>query len=402
MPNFSDLRTLCLESQRLTHTVIDDFLIYYGARQDNLNRKAKKKLARYSHVSRDLPEEWTNMVMTQFIGHVIFKQDGLINRYINHSGLDHLLDEEMAFLEFQAENPWRFSFAEIAGQPAEDFFEMKDVFTDDTYLLFSPGLSDILASQNISLCFNLVSYNGECWETYGPISAYNGFEPSDIRFFATQVNRGNWFENDRELMEYVESNPVPFMHLFAGAIAPRAFHIDDQIVHVTAEYLDDSFDAELFKDRFKVEYSMGVYKLSQEGWNMFPHFTAAYYNEKEELLFLYSMTDRGFRYLVKELNSCGYDLSFQSDFRVNTGMVQLTNDLLKKEINMNPYSFLFTSEPPEEDNRHLDKINTLLSGMVPLVNAGKKPDLEMMSITHDVPFETVQALYDRLKESQDQ
>lgn len=43
MPNYSDLRTLCRENQRLTHTVIDGFLIYYAARQDKLDRKAKKK-----------------------------------------------------------------------------------------------------------------------------------------------------------------------------------------------------------------------------------------------------------------------------------------------------------------------------------------------------------------------
>lgn len=342
------------------------------------------------------------MVMAQFIGHEIFKEDGLIKRYINHSGLDHLLDEEMAFLEFQAENPWRFSFAEIVGQPAEYFFEMTDVFTGETYLLFSPGLSDILASQEISLCFNLISYNGKCWQTFGPIAAYRSFEPPDIRFFATQVNRGRWFEDDRELMEFVESKPVPFMHLIAGALAPRAFHIDDQIVHVTAEYLDDSFDGELFKDRFKVEYSNGVYKLSQEGWNMFPHFTAVYYNEKEELLFLYSMTDRGFRYLVRQLNQCGYELSFQPDFRVNTGMVQLTRDILKKEITMNAYGSLFSSESPEGNSGHLGDINMLISGMVPILNAGKKPDLKMMSSTYGVALETVQVLYDRLKDSEDE
>jgi hypothetical protein len=203
-------------------------------------------------------------------------------------------------------------------------------------------------------------------------------------------------------MECVESNPVPFILLFAGALAPNVFHIDDQIVHVTAEYQDDSFDSDSFKDLLKVEFSQGVYKLSQKGWNSFPHFTAAYYDEKEELLFLYSMNDRGFRYLVKQLNSCGYDLSFQPDFRVNTGMVQLTNDLLKKEINMNPYSSLFTSEPPEEETRHTGKINTLLSGLVPIINAGKKPDLEMMSNTYDVPFETVQALYDQLRSRLDE
>lgn len=381
----------------MTSTVIDDFLIYYSASQDKLDRKAKKRLARYRHVSKDLPESWSNMAITQYIGHEIFKKDGLINRYVNHSGLDHLLDEEMEFLEFQAENPWRYSFAEVAGHPANDFFEMDDVFTGESYLLYSPGLKKTLISQKITMCFNLISYNGKCWETYGPIAAYRGFEPSDIRYFATQVNQGYWFENDRELVEYVESNPVPFMHLIAGALIPRTFHVDDQIVQVTAEYQDDSFDSDLFRDLFKIEYSNEVFKLTQEEWYQFPHFAAAYYDEKEELLFLYSMTDRGFRYLVKQFNSCGYNLSFEPDFRVNTGMVELTNDLLKKEINLNPYDRFFSNELEEEDSGNMESINTMLSAMVPLLNAGEQPDLEMMSITYGLPIETVQALYDQLR-----
>lgn len=364
--------------------------------------RRKKRMARYRHVSKDLPESWTNMALAQYIGHAIFKEGGLFSRYINHSGLSHLSDEEMAFLKFQAEHPWRFSFTEITGQPAEHFFEMSDVFTGEAYLIYSPGLSDISASQKISLCFNLVSFNGKCWQTFGPIAAYRSFEPPDIRFFVTQVNRGRWFENDRELMEYVESNPVPFMHLIAGALAPRAFHIDDQIIHVTAEYLYDSFDADLFRDLFTVDYSMGVYKLSKEGWARFPHFSAAYYDEKKELLFLYSMTDRGFPYLIRQLNRCGYDLSFRPDFRVNTGMVQLTRDVLKKEITMNPFSSLFSRESPEENSGHLGDINMLISGMVPILNAGKKPDLEMMSRTYGVAIDTVQVLYDWLKDSQDE
>lgn len=401
MPIYLSLESHCQESQRLTSTVIDEFLIYYSASQDKLDRKAKKRLARYRHVSKDLPESWSNMAITQYIAHEIFKKDGLINRYINHSGLDHLLDKEMEFLEFQFKNPWRFSFAEVTGQPAEDFFEMNDVFTGESYLLYSPGLKKTLISQKITMCFNLISYNGKCWETYGPIAAYRGFEPSDIRYFATQVNQGYWFENDNEITEYVESNPMPFMHLIAGALIPRIFHIDDQIVQVTAEYLDDTFDADLFRDFFKVEYSRGVYKLTEEEWYQFPHFSAVYYDEKEELLFLYSMTDRGFNYLVKQLNSRGYNLSFQPDFRVNRGMVELTNDLLKKEINLNPYDRFFSNKLEEEDSGNMESINTMLSAMVPLLNAGEQPDLEMMSTTYGLPLETVQALYDQLRKKLD-
>lgn len=397
MINYDDLRSHCLKTQQLKSAVIDEFLIYYAARKDALNREAKKKLARYRHVSKKLTEEWKNMIMTQYIAHEIFTKGGYINRYINHSGLDHLQDDEMAFLEFQAKHPWRFSFAEITGQHAADFYEMADAFTGDSYLLFSPGIGKILASQKVRLCFNLISYNGRCWETYGPISPYLSYEPDDIRFFATQVNRGRWFENDMELMEFVESNPMPFMHLFVDSVTPQTYHKDDQIVQITAEYLDDSFNADMLRDRFTIEYTNGVYRISDPDWNQFPHFSTAYYDEREELLFLNSMTDRGFCTLVKQLNSCGYDLSFDPDFRVNMAMVQTTGDILKKEIDMNPYENLFSSKPAPEESEGLDQMNFMLSALIPFLNAGQKPDFKEMSKTYSVPEETVRELYDQLR-----
>ena len=402
MTNYKDLRNHCRQTQHLTHTVIDGFLIYYAARQDKLNRQAEKKLAGYRHVSRELPKEWSNMAIAQFIAHRIFKQDGLINRYIHHSGLDHLLEEEMAFLEFQTRHPWLFSFAEITGRPDRDFFDLNDVFTGESYLLYSPGLTDIMVSQQVRLCFNLIGFNGECWQTYGPISTYNGFDPSDILFFATEVNRGDWIENGTELLELVETDPVPFMHLICGATYPRSFHMDDQILEIVAEYLDDSFDASALRNRFTIEYSQGVYKLSLPDWSQFPHYTAAYYEENEELLFLYSMTDRGFSYLVSQLNKCGYELSFDPNIRVTMGMLQTADEILKKGFDLNPYSSMFSTELPEEDSEEINNINTMLSSMVPDLNAGKKVNLDGMSNTYNVPLETVRELCEQLKSKLDQ
>lgn len=251
------------------------------------------------------------------------------------------------------------------------------------------------------MCFNLISFNGECWQTFGPIGAYRSFETQDILFFATQLNRGGWIENGQKLMELVDKDPVPFMHLLCGANYHRSFHIDDQILEVIAEYLDDTFDADVFRDRFKIEYSQGVYQLSLSGWDQFPHYTAAYYDENEELLTLYSMTDRGFRYLVRQLNSCGYELGSDPDIRVNMGMLDTVGRILKKEFNLNPYSSIFSTELPVGDSKEMDSINTILSGMMPLLNAGKKVNFEEMSITYNVPLETVKALYEQLKNKVD-
>lgn len=393
MSDYKAIQNHCRNIQRLSSTVIDDFLIYYAAQQDKLNRDGEKKLARCRHITKNLPEGWKNMSITQYTGHRVFRQGGLIKKYINHSGLNHLTDEEMAFLELQKEHPWRFSFAEVTDRPEADFFEMRDVFTSEDYLVYSPSMTNIWQAQSPALWFNLIGFNGKCFEAYGPIAGYSAFEPQDILFYATQLNRGQWFENGRELMENVEENPVPYMFLLYGANQPKTIHKNDQIVEVVAEYLDDSFDTDLFGKEFTKEYSEGVYKLSPAGWDQFPHFSAVYYDEKKELLSLYSMTDRGFRMLVDRLNSCGYSLSYEPDVRVNMAMVETANEILKKEISVNEYEKLFSTDEPNGDSEPLKNINALFAELMPYINSGEVPDFDVLAAPFDVDPETAREMY---------
>lgn len=393
MTDYKELRIHCRKTHQLISSVIEDFLIIYAAGKEKLHKKAERKLARYSHISREFPEYWSNMAMAQHIAHQIFRKNGHIKRYIHHSELDQLPAQDMSFLEFQASHPWRFSFSKITDRPDSDFFEMKDVFTDEPYLLYSPALTSIMMTEKVNLCFNLIGFNGECWHTFGPVNTYRCFELQDILFFATQLNRGGWIENGRELMELVDEDPVPFMHLIRGATYPRAFHIDDQIYEIKSEYLDDSFDADVFRGRFKIEYNQGVYQLSLRGWGQFPHYTAAYYNEDEKLLLLYSMTERGFNYLVRQLNACGYELDNKQEVRVNIGMLKTASDILKKDFNLNPYSSIFSTESPEEGAKETSKIDMLLNAMITFIYTGQDVDFEGMSLTYDVSLEKVKELH---------
>ncbi|TVR34913.1 MAG: hypothetical protein EA390_02455 [Balneolaceae bacterium] len=159
MPDYTSIRNHCRNFQHLTSTVIDDFLIYYAAQQDRLDRNAEKELNRYRHISKKMPEKWKNMSITQFIGHRVFRQGGLIKKYINHSGLSHLTDKEMAFLELQKDHPWRFSFAWITSNPEPDFFEMYDPFTYEYYLIYSPSMTKIRQTHNPTLWFNQCGYH---------------------------------------------------------------------------------------------------------------------------------------------------------------------------------------------------------------------------------------------------
>ena len=120
----------------------------------------------------------------------------------------------------------------IRDNPAENFYTMHDVFTGESFLLYSKGVTQILKEKPVILWLNLVGFNGQCWQSFGPIYAYQSFDPDDIFFFATELNTA--IESEEDLLKDVERNPVPNMMLFIHLQLPLTAHKKDDLVQVTA------------------------------------------------------------------------------------------------------------------------------------------------------------------------
>jgi hypothetical protein len=392
MTDFKELHTICQENSEMCRSLVEEFLVFYAARNENLDREMDERLSRYRHITREFKDGWINLLKMQYIVHRIFKRDGFIKRYLNHSALKNLDTQERGYLEHQAKHPWKFSFSIITGHPAAHFYTMEDEFTGDTFLLYSPGVTKILKEQYVTLWFNLIGYNGACWQSFGPIGAYQSFQPDDIFFFATELHPHKWMESGEDIMADVEGNPVPYMMLLSAAAYPLSFHKEDQILQVIAEYDYDSFNTRGLDKYFKVEYAEGIYRITLKQWGGPPHFSAAYYDEKNKILFLSSMTDHGFSALVNRLNTYGYELSEEPDVRVNLSMVITAKKILKKNILLNEYESLFTTEPSEEDQKTLDKINRLMRMALQDINAGREPDIETMAEKAGIDVKTAREI----------
>ena len=370
--------------------MIDEFLIYYAAGRNNLEPKMNQRFAAYSHVTRKLEKEWVNMLKAQYIAHEIFKKDGLIEKYLNHAASQRFSREEISYLKKQSIQPWRFSFSVITNEPADDFFIMEDVYSGEQYTLFSPGITKLVRDQSALLWFNLIGFNGACWQSYGPIGAYTSFEPDDIFFFATELRPE--IEDEAGIQEDVENNPVPYMMLLSGASYPVTFHKNDQFVQVMSEYGLDAISTRDLGKSFKTEYNEGVYRFTLKGWGDHPHFANAYYDERERAIVLTAMTDRGFRALVAGLNEYGYNFSDEPFIRVNPSMVITAKDILKKKITLNEYDELFKQEPSEQVQGELDKLNAFMAMILPDINAGREPDIESLAKKAGVDVETAREL----------
>jgi len=377
MTNFKNLRTTCEKNSELSKAIVDDFLIYFAAQNAKLDREMDECLARFRHITQQFPPSWVNMIKAQYITHRIFKKEGLIRKFLNNSALKHFTGAERNYLEHQAKHPWRFSYSVLTDIPVNDFFKMEDVFSGETFLLYSPGIADILKSHRPRLWFNLIAFNGACWQTYGPIAAYMGFEPDDVFFFATEMHPH--LESEEDIMRDVEQNHIPYAMLASGAMIPLTVHKNDQIIQAMAEHALDDFSTHNLKSDFTIEYNKNVYKLSLKQWADHPHFSVAYYDEKRKALILTSMTDKGFETLVQKLNVLGYDLTSEPDIRVNISMTATAGKILMKKIRINSYEHLFQKKSDPRTKRDLDKLNHLMALVLSEINAGKEPDLEALA-----------------------
>ena len=227
------------------------------------------------------------------------------------------------------------------------------------------------------LWFNLIAFNGVCWQTFGPLNAYQSFDEDDIFFFATELNPR--IDSEERLMEDVEKNPVPYMLLLNGGRIPQTVNKKDELLIILSEYEQDSFDAGQLKDHFKVEYNSNVFRISLKEWDEPPHLAAAYYHEVEKLLSLTSMTDRSFSALTKKMNEHGFDLPLEPQIRIHPSMLVTAERILKKKLDFNPYEKLFTPETTPQAKAEIEKINRLLQSVLPVINAGKKPDIKALA-----------------------
>lgn len=392
MVNYKILKEKCTQNSDMFSYVVEEFLFRNVVNHKKFAGDTNIRFAPFRHVIQEFQDGWFNMFMMQYIVHAILKKGGLIKSYLKHSAMERLKQNERNYLEHMAAHPWRFSFSIITRQPHDHFFEMEDVFTGESFLLYSPGVADILKERPISLWFNLIGFNGECWQSFGPIGAYQAFTPDDIFFFGAEVNPRKLIESDLELVADVEDNPVPYMMLISGSTYPLTVHKNDLLIQAFAEYDLDALNTKGLDKYFTIEYVTGIYRLSLKRWSGHPHFAAAYYDETGKRLILYAMTDRGFRMLADRLKSLGYNLHPDPDIRVTIAMVITINKILKTEIQLNEYDSLFKKEESPADKETIGRLNSFLAMAMPEINAGRKPDVKSMARKAGIDEETASSI----------
>jgi hypothetical protein len=385
--DYKQVRKICQENSNFTKRVLDEFLLYYAADRGNLSKEADRRMATYKHILGMIDQSWHNMLKSQYIMHRVMKKGGLIQKYLNHAAIKNMAPADREWLAKQAVVPWKFSFSIVIENPEKDFFLMQDVYSGVEFLLHSPTITEMLKTSTYSLWFNLISYNGTCWQTYGPLAGYKSFDADDIFFFATEVNQD--IEDEEDLIEEVENNPVPYMMIYAYSDHPLTIHEDHVIQTTISEIEDVELHIEGLESDFEMETAKGVLRLQLKGWWDFPHFAVAYFDQKFQFLQATAMTLSGFEALAGALKKYGVSISSDPDILVKPSMMTAAESILKKEIELMNMELLFEDErsSPEQE-ASLDSLNLLLGKAIPMLNAGQEPDLEAISKEVGIDWET--------------
>jgi hypothetical protein len=395
---FDQIKEHCEKNRILSKKVIDDFIIDYSAAKERLDPEMEALIRKYQNAARELQQAHLNFFKSEYIAHLVFKKDGLIHKFLNHSAFQGLPLEQMEYLRFNSENPWRFSIAEVSSNPEDSFFKMEDAMTCEDYLLYSPGLQDTLKKYHTRLWFNLIAFNGQCWQTFGLIIPFTAFTADDIFFFATELNPK--IRDEEMLMDEVEKNPFPFFMLVCGATLPVIVSRGHETLLCQSSDSIPGLPTERLKSSFDVAWNKNVYRLSLKKLAEIPHFAQAYYNEDTRELLRTSMTAYGFNMLTKALLKNGINLPEQADVSVTLTMLNTTEKILNRKIQLNPYESYFSLK--NEEREDLKNINAFLNLALPFYNAGIDFDINELAKKAGIDPVMAADLWKQVKKSTDE
>ncbi len=394
---YVDIKKHCDENSRLIRAVLDDFLIPYAAAIEKLVPLMERQIKKYNRTTQDWPASYLNYLKSEYIAHRIFSRSGFITRYLNHSEVNNLPQQQDQFLEFYTKHPWRYSFAEILEKKEDALFEMEDVMTGERYLLYSPGMQSTEAEQHPRLWFTLVAYNGKCWQTFGLIIPLKAFTVDDIFFFATEINPQ--IEDEDMLMEEVERNPFPFFMLLSASNMPVVVSRGYETVQCYSTDVIEDLDVVGLSGLFTKAWSEDVYRLTLNKYGEFPHYAIAFYNERKKELLRTAMTMKGFEELTLALATAGHSLNLEAGIAVSSVMILIAEKILNKRIELNPYENLFKLRVDEEESQNLEQMNRFLQLVLPYYNTGKEIDVKKLAAQAGIDEGQALSIWEHLKKN---
>jgi len=385
--DFKALEDFC-NKNRLAGDRVLDWIMYYGADKNKLAKQYDLKEKELKHVFSKLDPVTLGKIKTQYITFEIFKEDGLIHKYLNHAAVKNLAKTDYDILKEASRFPYKYVFVDVLESPAPDFYKVQNVFTDEVMLVYSPGMTHDV--KRAGMFFLLVYNNGQCYQTFGPMGGFMGFDADDVHCYATEWEPD--LQSDLELSAYIQKNPLKFSALLAYSNLPFTAHKEHVVVETITFADAGKLNQQKLKKYFTNENIGGLSRYTHKKYGEFPHFATLYHDLPEEELVLVAMTEKGHEELVKSVLEMGVELPVKISLRIHSSMRLAMEEVFRREIAFHPYEGIFDVADPSEKDK-LAPINEFLSLMIEQVNVNKKPDLKKLSEKCGIDLQTANDLY---------
>lgn len=399
---YKKMKAKCLKTTELSNDFLDNFLIPYTIDRERLDLDFFREISQYKKVISQMPKSWPGFLMGQYASLQLFKENGLAEKYSNHAVMKERSSEELEFLQYQIQHPWKLSFYHVEKTTDQLFFELTDAFTKETYIVYSPGIQEICKSlKTVSMMFLLIAFNGECWQTYGPLSYYTGIQPFDVLYLARLIEPA--VQNEKDVPEVIKKNPIPFMMLFIGGNIPLTMHKEHMMSHYKSELKKYDPHPEKLPGTALIEKKQNIYKITLPDSKDFPHFAVCYYHEKKRHLVITAMTDWGYNEMIELLKKSSHEPPLEPLIHATAGMVFVLNKYFSFKVDISsPYDKTFAGPPPtDKEKKLLDSLNAAAKDIMGDINSNAQIDVAGVAEKHNVDVETVKQLIENVKKSRD-
>lgn len=388
----------CGRGSELTARLVDNLLIPLAHRKDGLGRVFRTRVQNeYPHLIGEFGPEVSYGLQEQYVAFQVLGPQGLLRKYLQDPEVKRRSAKDRRFLEAKLFSPWQYVFMQIERDLGDDIYEMVDVLTEDSFILFSPGVGKYEAEGKRSMYFSLLSFNGECYQTYGPIIGFAGLHPLDLEFYGLELNKKN--KTVGEVEDLLQADPLPFIMLIVGANYPLTYHKQDLLLMQLTELELGDLNLNLgeWEKYFKIEQQDGVYLFDLKRWWQFPHFAHCSYAPEDRKFVAFSMTERGWEKLVNTVHKLGIDLSLDSQICTTALGDQLVNKVLGQSGARNPYASLFTQPQGEIDGEELAALNHFLALLIPRLNNAEEYDLHDLADQAGISYENAEILLGQIE-----
>ncbi len=90
MSDYEKIRQECELNSMISERVVDDFLLYFAARHQGLEKKMNKQFGWHRDVLQKLDKSTVEMLKSQYVIHRVFRENGLLGKFLEHPGLKHI------------------------------------------------------------------------------------------------------------------------------------------------------------------------------------------------------------------------------------------------------------------------------------------------------------------------